>query len=135
SASVMRGSASGILGTVEVGNGFPRDGTDGEWKIAGRDAILTMKDGIMKLATAEGDETLAGSNVTAPYFTVLRDALDHWQRGAAPLRASSARSRQYFGSLIGTLAIGSAPRTDHGDDRGLGSPPRSGLSPPKRVLD
>jgi hypothetical protein len=25
--------------------GFPRDGTDGEWKIAGRDAILTMKDG------------------------------------------------------------------------------------------
>src|SRR5262245_10939737 len=53
----MLRSASGILGTVEVGNGFPRDGTDGEWKIAGRDAILTMKDGIMKLATAESDET------------------------------------------------------------------------------
>ena len=53
-ASVMLRSASGILGTVEVGNGFPRDGTDGEWKIAGRDAILTMKDGIMKLATADG---------------------------------------------------------------------------------
>ena len=33
-ASVMLRSASGILGTVEVGNGFPRDGTDGEWKIA-----------------------------------------------------------------------------------------------------
>ena len=70
--------------TVEVGNGFPRDGTDGEWKIAGRDAILTMKDGIMKLATAEGDETLPGANVTAPAFTALRDALDHWRRGAAP---------------------------------------------------
>jgi predicted dehydrogenase len=40
-ASVMPRSASGILGTVEVGNGFPRDGTDGEWKIAGRDAIRT----------------------------------------------------------------------------------------------
>jgi predicted dehydrogenase len=53
-ASVMLRSASGILGTVEVGNGFPRDGTDGERKIAGRDAILTMKDWIMKLATAEG---------------------------------------------------------------------------------
>src|SRR5258708_14529761 len=37
-ASVMLRSTSGILGTVEVGNGFPRDGTDGEWKIAGRDA-------------------------------------------------------------------------------------------------
>src|SRR5262249_17256340 len=33
-ASVMLRSASGILGTIEVGNGFPRDGTDGEWKIA-----------------------------------------------------------------------------------------------------
>ena len=83
-ASVMLRSVSGILGTVEVGNGFPRDGTDGEWKIAGRDAILTMKDGIMKLATAEGDETLPGANVTAPAFTALRDALDHWRRGAAP---------------------------------------------------
>src|SRR5205809_1216016 len=83
-ASVMLRSASGILGTVEVGNGFPRDGTDGEWKIAGRDAILTMKDGIMKLATAEGDETLPGASVTAPAFTALRDALDHWGRGAAP---------------------------------------------------
>ena len=83
-ASVMLRSASGILGTVEVGNGFPRDGTDGEWKIAGRDAILTMKDGIMKLATAKGDETFPGATVTAPYFTAVRDALEHWQRGAAP---------------------------------------------------
>ncbi len=83
-ASVMLRSASGILGTVEVGNGFPRNGTDGEWKIAGRDAILTMKDGIMKLATAEGDETLPGAEVTAPYFITVRDALDHWRRGAPP---------------------------------------------------
>src|ERR1700680_1536647 len=83
-ASVMLRSASGILGTVEVGNGFPRIGTDGEWKIAGRDAILTMKDGIMKLATADGDKTLAGSDITAPYFTTVRDALDRWRQGAAP---------------------------------------------------
>ncbi len=83
-ASVMLRSASGILGTVEVGNGFPRNGTDGEWKLAGRDAILTMKDGILKLATADGDETLPGGDVTAPYFLAVRDALDHWQRGAPP---------------------------------------------------
>jgi predicted dehydrogenase len=83
-ASVMLRSASGILGTVEVGNCFPRGGTDGEWKIAGRDAILTMKDGIMKLATAEGDEMLPSSDLTAPYFVAVRDALDHWQRGAQP---------------------------------------------------
>jgi predicted dehydrogenase len=85
-ASVMLRSASGVLGTVEVGNGFPRDGTDGEWKVAGRDAILTMKDGVLKLATAAGDETLPGTDVTAPYFTAVRDALDHWQHGApAPI--------------------------------------------------
>jgi predicted dehydrogenase len=83
-ASVMLRSASGILGTVEVGNGFPRDGTDGEWKIAGRDAILTMKDGLLKLATAAGDETFPGTEIAAPYFTAMRDALDHWQRGAPP---------------------------------------------------
>jgi len=83
-ASVMLRSASGILGTVEVGNGFPRDGTDGEWKLAGRDAILTMKDGVLKLATAEGDETLPGTEIAAPYFTAVRDALDAFQRGAPP---------------------------------------------------
>src|SRR5467141_3355683 len=83
-ASVMLRSESGILGTVEVGNGFPRDGTDGEWKIAGRDAILTMKDGIMKLATVNGDEDFRGSDVTAPAFAAVRDALDRWQRGEGP---------------------------------------------------
>jgi predicted dehydrogenase len=83
-ASVMLRSESGILATIEVGNGFPRDGTDGEWKLAGRDGILTMKDGVVKLATAGGDETFPGSDVTAPYFIAVRDALDHWQRGAAP---------------------------------------------------
>jgi predicted dehydrogenase len=83
-ASVMLRSASGILGTVEVGNGFPHNGTDGEWKIAGRDAILTMKDGVVKLATAEGDENLPGTDVTPLYFTAVRDALDHWQRGESP---------------------------------------------------
>jgi predicted dehydrogenase len=83
-ASVLLRSTSGILGTIEVGNGFPRDGTDGEWKIAGRDAILTLKDGVLKLATATGDESLPSGDITTPYFTTLRDLLDAWQRGAPP---------------------------------------------------
>ncbi len=83
-ASVLLRSTGGILGTIEVGNGFPRDGTDGEWKIAGRDAILTMKDGVLKLATAEGDETIPSGDITTPYFAVVRDTLDHWRRGAPP---------------------------------------------------
>jgi len=80
-ASVMLRSDSGILGTVEVGNGYPRIGTDGEWKVAGRDAILTMKDNVMKLATEKGDESVPGTDVTVPYFTAVRDALDHFVRG------------------------------------------------------
>lgn len=85
-ATVTLRSQSGVIATVEVGNGFPRDGTDGEWKLAGRDAILTMKDGALKLATAAGDEMFPGTDVTAPYFTTLRDALDHWQNGkTAPI--------------------------------------------------
>ncbi len=41
-ASVLVRSTGGILGTIEVGNTFPRDGTDGQLKIAGRDAILLL---------------------------------------------------------------------------------------------
>jgi len=52
-ASVLLRSAGGVLGTIEVGNGFPHVGTDGEWKIAGRDAILTLKEGVLRLANRE----------------------------------------------------------------------------------
>jgi predicted dehydrogenase len=83
-ASVMLRSKGGVLGTVEVGNGFPRDGTDGEWKVAGRDAILTMKDNVTKLATAKGDEMFPGGDVTTPYFAAVREALDCAQQGKAP---------------------------------------------------
>jgi predicted dehydrogenase len=83
-ASVLLRSTSGILGTIEVGNGFPRVGTDGEWKIAGRHAILTLKDGMLRLTTARGDETTPSTEIEAPYFTTVRDALDHWQRGERP---------------------------------------------------
>jgi predicted dehydrogenase len=84
-ASVLLRSTSGILGTIEVGNGFPREaGTDGEWKIAGRDGILTLKEGVLKLATADGDETTLCPEDLARYFTAIRAALDAWQRGEPP---------------------------------------------------
>jgi predicted dehydrogenase len=83
-ASVLLRSTTGILGTVEVGNGFPRVGTDGEWKIAGRDAILTLKDGALKLATAQGDEITPCPDDEIRYFPAIRDILDAWQRGAPP---------------------------------------------------
>ncbi|HZN50460.1 MAG TPA: Gfo/Idh/MocA family oxidoreductase [Methylomirabilota bacterium] len=83
-ASVLLRSASGVLGTIEIGNTFPRIGTDGEWKIAWRDAILSLKDGTLRLITAEGEETAAGEPAEPIALTALRDALDHWRRGLPP---------------------------------------------------
>jgi predicted dehydrogenase len=59
-------------------------GTDGEWKVAGRDGILTLKDGVLKLASVSGDEVEKGTEIETPYYTAIRDALEAWQRGAAP---------------------------------------------------
>jgi predicted dehydrogenase len=83
-ASVLLRSAGGVLGTIEIGNTFPRVGTDGEWKIAWRDAILSLKDGTLRLTTAEGEETAAGEPAEPIALTALRDALDHWRRGLPP---------------------------------------------------
>jgi predicted dehydrogenase len=83
-ASVLVQSRSGVLGTIEVGNTFPRDGTDGEWKIAGRDAILLLADGLLRLITASGEDTMPGHPPEPLALTALRDALDHWTRGAPP---------------------------------------------------
>jgi predicted dehydrogenase len=83
-ASVLLRSTSGVLGTIEVGNGFPRVGTDGEWKLAGRDGILTFKDGVLKLATAQGDEVTPCPDDEIRYRPAIRDILDTWQRGGPP---------------------------------------------------
>ena len=83
-ASVLLRSASGVLGTIEVGNTFPRDGTDGEAKIAWRDAILTSKDDTLRLTTASGEEIAPGAAEEPIALTALRDALDHWRRGQPP---------------------------------------------------
>jgi predicted dehydrogenase len=83
-ASVLLRSESGILGTMEVGNTFPRDGTDGEWKVSGRDALLTVKDGIMRINTARGEETMSGEPTENLSYQILKETLDCWQRGAAP---------------------------------------------------
>jgi predicted dehydrogenase len=83
-ASVLLRSASGVLGTVEVGNTVPLDGTDGEWKVAGRDAILRLDEGTMRIITAGGEETAPAQPAEPLALAVLRDTLDHWRRGAPP---------------------------------------------------
>jgi predicted dehydrogenase len=83
-ASVLLRSTGGVLGTVEVGNTVPRDATDGEWKIAGRDAILRLVDGTMRTVTAEGEANVPAVPAEPLSLTGLRDALDRWRGGAPP---------------------------------------------------
>jgi predicted dehydrogenase len=83
-ASVLLRSESGILGTIEVGNTFPSDGTDGECKVVGQKAMLILKDGTLRLITTSGVETMPGQPQEPPALTALRDALERWQRGATP---------------------------------------------------
>lgn len=99
--SVSLRSASGILATVEIGYVFPRktseggeyrgpsrdkllDGADSEWKICGRDALLSAQGGQLRVVTAHGEEMLPGEPQGNPSYQVLADALAHWQRGAPP---------------------------------------------------
>jgi predicted dehydrogenase len=81
---VLLRSTSGVLGTIEVGNTVPYAGGDGEWKLAGRDAILiAYDDGTTRVLTAAGEERIAGR--PAPlYRDCVRDLLEHWRRGAPP---------------------------------------------------
>jgi predicted dehydrogenase len=83
-ASMQLRSSSGVLGTIEVGNTVPYAGSDGEWKLAGRDAILiAYDDGTMRVLGADGEERVAGQ--PAPlYRDCVRDVLDHWRRGVPP---------------------------------------------------
>jgi len=83
-ASVLLRSTRGILGTIEVGNTVPRAGTDAEWKVAGRDAMVQLRDGTIRLTTGESEEVTAGEPAEPLALTALRDALDCWHRGAPP---------------------------------------------------
>jgi len=84
-ASVLLRSQSGVLGTVEVGNTVPYAGSDSEWKIAGRDAILTCyHDDMMRLITTAGEEAMSAKPAELLYPTAVRDIVDHWRRGLPP---------------------------------------------------
>jgi predicted dehydrogenase len=84
-ASVQLRTASGVLGTIELGNTVPYAGSDGEFKIAGRDAILTTyHDDTLRLITAGGEEMTAARPAEPLYPTAVRAILDCRRRGAPP---------------------------------------------------
>jgi predicted dehydrogenase len=83
-ATVMLRSAGGVLATIEVGNTYPGKSGETEWKLAGRDVLLTLRGGTLRCTTADGDEELPDTLSEPPSALALRDALARWQRGEPP---------------------------------------------------
>ncbi len=84
-ASVQLRTPDGVLGTIELGNTVPYAGSDSEFKIAGRDAILVWHhDDTLRVITVAGEEKISAPPPEPLYPVAVRDILDHWRRGAAP---------------------------------------------------
>lgn len=83
-ATVLLRTATGILGTIEVGNTFPGKGADAEWKLAGRNALLSQREGALRCTTAAGTQEIAGQPSEPLPEMAIRDALARWQRGEPP---------------------------------------------------
>jgi predicted dehydrogenase len=84
-ASIQLRTPGGVLGTIELGNTVPYAGSDGEFKVAGRDAILVAyHDDTLRLITRAGEERSSAPPAAPLYPTAVRDILDHWRRGLPP---------------------------------------------------
>ena len=84
-ASVQLRTAGGVLGTIELGNTVPYAGSDGEFKIAGRDGILiSYHDDTLRLITSGGEETTAAPPAEPLYPTAVRDIVERVRRGEPP---------------------------------------------------
>lgn len=84
-ATVLLRTPSGVAATIEVGNTFPGKGADAEWRLAGRDALLALKEGSVRLMEASGERQVAGSPPEPLPAVALRDALTRWQAGKPPV--------------------------------------------------
>jgi predicted dehydrogenase len=83
-AAVVLRTPRGVIGTIEVGNTFPGQGADGEWKLAGRDALLVQQGGSVRCMTAKGEQEVAEPPPEPLPVMALRDILERWRKGEPP---------------------------------------------------
>jgi len=83
-AVVLLRAPGGVLATIEVGNTYPAQGAEGEWKLAGRDGLLMQLDGAVRWISAAGDQQLAAPPAEPLPAVAMRDALECWRSGRAP---------------------------------------------------
>ncbi|MCC7346041.1 MAG: Gfo/Idh/MocA family oxidoreductase, partial [Variibacter sp.] len=84
-AVVLLRSASGVLGTVEVGNTYPAQGADGEWKLSGRNGLLLSQGGGVNLVDAAGERALGTAPPIQLSVVALRDALERVRTKRPPV--------------------------------------------------
>jgi predicted dehydrogenase len=94
-ACVQLRSASGVLGSVAVGNTFPYQGPPNREKdyvragaellLSGRDALLTARGGALRMVTADRQEVVPAQPAKTPALAILEDTLDRWRRGEPPV--------------------------------------------------
>jgi predicted dehydrogenase len=80
-AAVLLRSSGGVLATIEVGNTYPGKGADGEWRLAGRDALLVQREGHVRCVTAAGGQELATPGGEPLSAIMLQDTLARWREG------------------------------------------------------
>ena len=83
-ATVLLRAPGGAFGTIEVGNTVPGQGADGEWKLAGRDALLVQQGGSVRCMTAAGEQEVAEPPAEPLAVIAVRDILARWQKGEPP---------------------------------------------------
>jgi predicted dehydrogenase len=83
-ATLLLRTAGGVVATIEVGNTFPGKGADAEWKLAGRDALLVQREGVLRCATTAGEEAFPAEPSEPLPVIAVRDALTRWQAGQPP---------------------------------------------------
>lgn len=87
-ASVMLRSASGIIGNVEVSNLYPGQGAMAALHISGRDGVLSIVDGSVRLITREGAQDIKLEAGAKPSLQILADAIVRARQGRPPLTSA-----------------------------------------------
>lgn len=87
-ASVTLRSASGVIGTLEVSNLFPGQGSMAELQVCGSDGMLVVSGAAARIVTRDGSEAVKLETVDKPSRLILEDVLARWQRGDKPLTSA-----------------------------------------------
>lgn len=82
--SLLLRSESGVLATIETGNTYPGQGGDADWRLAGSEALLTVRAGAVWSTTRSGAKQVADAATEPLAAIALRDALERWRSGKPP---------------------------------------------------